>query len=136
MRAGGYVSRRWHLPALPTCRQSCGAAAQLGVLLLQQAGLARCLQGAPALSKAAEANASTQALAFRSAAVPGISAAPSEDNLRYFNVIILGPEDSPFQGGPASRALGAAACVAGKLCFATAGCEAWGPGVGSQSRSL
>ena len=35
----------------------------------------------------------------RTRAVPGISAAPSEDNLRYFNVIILGPEDSPFQGG-------------------------------------
>lgn len=31
--------------------------------------------------------------------VPGISAAPSEDNLRYFNVIILGPESSPYQGG-------------------------------------
>ncbi|KAI3435771.1 hypothetical protein D9Q98_001829 [Chlorella vulgaris] len=31
--------------------------------------------------------------------VPGISAAPSEDNLRYFNVIILGPDSSPYQGG-------------------------------------
>lgn len=30
--------------------------------------------------------------------VDGISAAPSEDNLRYFNVIILGPESSPYQG--------------------------------------
>lgn len=33
------------------------------------------------------------------AAVEGISAAPSEDNLRYFNVIILGPKSSPYQGG-------------------------------------
>ncbi|KAI7840219.1 hypothetical protein COHA_006001 [Chlorella ohadii] len=32
--------------------------------------------------------------------VPGISAAPSEENLRYFNVIILGPDSSPYQGGP------------------------------------
>lgn len=31
-------------------------------------------------------------------AVEGISAAPSEDNLRYFNVIILGPKSSPYQG--------------------------------------
>ncbi|EFN54223.1 hypothetical protein CHLNCDRAFT_36102 [Chlorella variabilis] len=31
--------------------------------------------------------------------VAGISAAPSEDNLRYFNVIILGPDSSPYQGG-------------------------------------
>jgi ubiquitin-conjugating enzyme E2 N len=31
--------------------------------------------------------------------VPGISAAPSEDNLRYFNVVIFGPESSPFEGG-------------------------------------
>ncbi|KAK2077563.1 Ubiquitin-conjugating enzyme E2 36 [Prototheca wickerhamii] len=31
--------------------------------------------------------------------VPGISASPSEENLRYFNVIILGPDSSPYQGG-------------------------------------
>eukprot|EP00958_Prasinococcus_capsulatus_P021978 scaffold3052_cov389-Prasinococcus_capsulatus_cf.AAC.2 len=30
---------------------------------------------------------------------PGISASPSEDNLRYFNVIILGPAQSPYEGG-------------------------------------
>merc|ERR1712216_355533 len=30
---------------------------------------------------------------------PGISATPYEDNLRYFNVIIAGPQDSPFEGG-------------------------------------
>ncbi|GAM24195.1 hypothetical protein SAMD00019534_073700 [Acytostelium subglobosum LB1] len=30
---------------------------------------------------------------------PGISATPHTDNLRYFNVIISGPEGSPFQGG-------------------------------------
>lgn len=30
---------------------------------------------------------------------PGISATPSEDNLRYFQVSILGPQQSPFEGG-------------------------------------
>merc|ERR1711937_726411 len=30
---------------------------------------------------------------------PGISATPYQDNLRYFNVIIAGPDDSPYQGG-------------------------------------
>ena len=31
-------------------------------------------------------------------AAPGISAAPSEENLRYFNVMILGPQASPYEG--------------------------------------
>merc|ERR1712232_911342 len=30
---------------------------------------------------------------------PGISATPYEDNLRYFNVIIAGPSQSPFESG-------------------------------------
>lgn len=29
--------------------------------------------------------------------VPGISATPYEDNLRYFNVVITGPEQSPYE---------------------------------------
>merc|ERR1712216_37059 len=29
----------------------------------------------------------------------GISASPSETNLRYFNVMILGPVQSPYEGG-------------------------------------
>lgn len=29
---------------------------------------------------------------------PGISAQPHEDNLRYFDVVITGPETSPFEG--------------------------------------
>ncbi|TYG70516.1 hypothetical protein ES288_D05G320200v1 [Gossypium darwinii] len=29
---------------------------------------------------------------------PGISASPSEDNMRYFNVMILGPTQSPCEG--------------------------------------
>ena len=29
---------------------------------------------------------------------PGISATPHEDNLRYFNVIIAGPQDSAYDG--------------------------------------
>lgn len=29
---------------------------------------------------------------------PGISASPSEDNMRYFNVMILGPSQSPYEG--------------------------------------
>merc|ERR1711904_229481 len=30
---------------------------------------------------------------------PGISATPYEDNLRYFNVIIAGPQSSPYESG-------------------------------------
>jgi len=30
---------------------------------------------------------------------PGISATPHEDNLRYFNVIIAGPQDSAYESG-------------------------------------
>ncbi|MFS7949115.1 putative ubiquitin-conjugating enzyme E2, ubiquitin-conjugating enzyme/RWD [Helianthus anomalus] len=29
---------------------------------------------------------------------PGISASPSKDNMRYFNVMILGPTQSPYEG--------------------------------------
>ncbi|CAB5373570.1 unnamed protein product [Rhizophagus irregularis] len=32
-------------------------------------------------------------------AVPGINAKPYEENLRYFDVDITGPEQSPFEGG-------------------------------------
>ncbi|CAH3155216.1 ubiquitin-conjugating enzyme E2 N [Pocillopora verrucosa] len=31
--------------------------------------------------------------------VPGITALPSEDNARYFNVVIEGPAETPFEGG-------------------------------------
>ncbi|KAG7886958.1 hypothetical protein KL936_004809 [Ogataea polymorpha] len=31
--------------------------------------------------------------------VPGITAVPHEDNLRYFNVTIDGPSGSPYEGG-------------------------------------
>eukprot|EP00898_Chlorokybus_atmophyticus_P004282 jgi/Chlat1/4855/Chrsp31S04886 len=31
--------------------------------------------------------------------VPGISASPCESNLREFNVMILGPQSSPYEGG-------------------------------------
>ncbi|OAY85140.1 Ubiquitin-conjugating enzyme E2 36 [Ananas comosus] len=30
---------------------------------------------------------------------PGIIATPYEENMRYFNVMILGPEQSPYEGG-------------------------------------
>ncbi|KAL9655674.1 hypothetical protein ABK040_002334 [Willaertia magna] len=30
---------------------------------------------------------------------PGISATPHEDNMRYFNVLIEGPSQSPYEGG-------------------------------------
>ncbi|SCZ96857.1 BZ3500_MvSof-1268-A1-R1_Chr4-1g06790 [Microbotryum saponariae] len=30
---------------------------------------------------------------------PGISAVPHDDNLRYFDVLVSGPEGSPFEGG-------------------------------------
>lgn len=29
---------------------------------------------------------------------PGITASPHDDNLRYFDVVMTGPEGSPFQG--------------------------------------
>ena len=29
---------------------------------------------------------------------PGISASPSEENVRYFNVMIMGPAQSPYEG--------------------------------------
>merc|ERR1712060_1008029 len=31
--------------------------------------------------------------------VPGISASPYTDNLRYFDVIVAGPSGSPYEGG-------------------------------------
>ncbi|KAH3686183.1 hypothetical protein WICPIJ_002838 [Wickerhamomyces pijperi] len=31
--------------------------------------------------------------------VPGITAVPHEDNLRYFDVTIQGPDQSPYEGG-------------------------------------
>jgi ubiquitin-conjugating enzyme E2 N len=31
--------------------------------------------------------------------VEGISAAPTEDNMRYFHVVIVGPSSSPYEGG-------------------------------------
>ncbi|CAF2140776.1 unnamed protein product [Brassica rapa subsp. narinosa] len=33
---------------------------------------------------------------------PGISASPSEENMRYFNVMVLGPSQSPYEGTPSS----------------------------------
>lgn len=37
-------------------------------------------------------------LRYLLAAAPGISASPSESNLRYFNVMILGPQQSCYEG--------------------------------------
>lgn len=37
--------------------------------------------------------------------VPGIEAHPHEDNLRYFEVTIVGPADSPYQGTHATAQL-------------------------------
>jgi hypothetical protein len=36
--------------------------------------------------------------------VPGISAVPHEDNLRYFDVSIHGPTQSPYEGQDTHRA--------------------------------
>ena len=41
---------------------------------------------------------STDAFTLCVPTAPGISASPSEDNLRYFNVMILGPQQSPYDG--------------------------------------
>merc|ERR1712242_138883 len=32
-------------------------------------------------------------------APPGISIAPHNDNYRYFNIVIAGPQDTPYEGG-------------------------------------
>lgn len=37
-------------------------------------------------------------LTLVNASVPGISAVPHEDNLRYFDVKIHGPSQSPYEG--------------------------------------
>jgi ubiquitin-protein ligase len=37
-------------------------------------------------------------LITHSFSVPGISAVPHEDNLRYFDVSIHGPSQSPYEG--------------------------------------
>jgi len=34
---------------------------------------------------------------------PGISATPHENNLRYFNVVIAGPQDSAYDGADCFR---------------------------------
>ena len=34
---------------------------------------------------------------------PGITAAPHDDNLRYFDVTIQGPDGSPFESESAAR---------------------------------
>lgn len=31
--------------------------------------------------------------------IPGISASPKADNLRYFDIVIEGPKESPYEGG-------------------------------------
>lgn len=31
--------------------------------------------------------------------VPGISAVPHQDNSRYFDVVMVGPKDSPYENG-------------------------------------
>lgn len=36
--------------------------------------------------------------AYEIARVPGISAVPHDDNLRYFDVLIDGPGQSPYEG--------------------------------------
>lgn len=37
-------------------------------------------------------------LTYRMRRVPGISAVPHEDNLRYFDVTVHGPSQSPYEG--------------------------------------
>ncbi|KAJ6298178.1 hypothetical protein OIU76_019338 [Salix suchowensis] len=44
---------------------------------------------------------------------PGISASPSEDNMRYFNVMILGPTQSPYEGLGSWRSPSTSSCGVG-----------------------
>ena len=48
---------------------------------------------------AAGVRAAQETQRLMSEPAPGISASPSETNLRYFNVMILGPVQSPYEGG-------------------------------------
>lgn len=43
--------------------------------------------------------------------VPGISAQPYEDNCRYFNVVIGGPESSPYEGALPQMDWGECVCT-------------------------
>lgn len=50
--------------------------------------------------------------------VPGISAQPYEDNCRYFNVVIGGPESSPYEGAcPLRMDLWGCMCTCSKAMF-------------------
>lgn len=44
---------------------------------------------------------------------PGISASPSEDNMRYFNVMILGPAQSPYEGSYKNSNVSFVDCIIG-----------------------
>jgi hypothetical protein len=71
--------------------------------------------------------------------VPGISASPKEDNLRYFDVKLEGQADTPYHGGtfklelflpdgypmcpPKVRFLTKVSCHLGLLCFLLAPCS-------------
>lgn len=56
---------------------------------------------------------------------PGISASPSEENLRYFNVMILGPTSSPYEGererGEEGRRVGGASSARRRRCWRESG---------------
>ncbi|KAI6692066.1 hypothetical protein NL676_019776 [Syzygium grande] len=51
------------------------------------------------LSSLRKIGATSRRTWFLSGQAPGISASPSEDNMRFFNVMILGPTQSPYEGG-------------------------------------
>lgn len=43
-------------------------------------------------------NTSSRSIKLTTTRVPGINAVPHEDNLRYFDVTIHGPAQSPYEG--------------------------------------
>jgi hypothetical protein len=47
---------------------------------------------------------------------PGISATPTEHNLRYFNVVIAGPQDSAYDGACGTRSATNVGRARGMLC--------------------
>lgn len=47
---------------------------------------------------------------------PGISASPSEENMRYFNVMILGPAQSPYEGNELINIVSMVDFIIGNIC--------------------
>ncbi|SGZ24501.1 BQ5605_C023g09728 [Microbotryum silenes-dioicae] len=66
-----------------------------------------------AASQLASVNSESETQRLIADSPPGISAVPHDDNLRYFDVLVSGPEGSPFEGQSVSRIHGACGAMVG-----------------------